>query len=138
MAVSYARLCAPYTIACALLRDTVDIADFSCETLADPDRLALAAKVALRIDDNPDPNALAPVRVAVTLAGGATHEIGIDQVYGSPARPMRREAHLAKFQRNWISGAVPLREAAGEALVARVDSLEAVADVTELVDLLVA
>jgi 2-methylcitrate dehydratase PrpD len=138
MAPNYAKLCAPYTIACALLNDTVGIAEFRAEALGDPRRLELAAMVALRIDDNPDRNALAPVRVAVTLADGATHEQRIEQVYGSPARPMNRVAHLAKFRRNWSAGAQPLAEAAGEALVARVDALEALADVTELVDLLVA
>jgi aconitate decarboxylase len=85
MVPNYARLCAAYAIACALLNDTVDIADFSPEALADPRRLALATRVELRTDDNPDQNALAPVRVAVTLAGGATHERRIEQVYGSPA-----------------------------------------------------
>ena len=138
MRVSYARLCSPYAIGCALLHDTVDIADFRPETLADPARLGLAARVALRIDDNPDPNALAPVRVAITLETGTTHEIRIEQVYGSPARPMSREEHLAKFRRNWTSGARPLADAACEALAARVDVLEALPDVTELVDLLVA
>jgi 2-methylcitrate dehydratase PrpD len=137
MAVSYARLCAPYVIACALLNDTVESADFARAALADP-RLALAARVTLRPDDNPDGNALAPVRVAVTLADGAVHDIGVEQVYGSPARPLTREAHLAKFRRNWRSGAMPLDAAAGDTLVARLDALEQVADVTELVDLLVA
>lgn len=138
MAASYARLCAPYVVACALLNDTVDVADFRPEKLTDPRRLAAAARVALRTDDNPDQNALAPVRVTVTLAGGASHEIGIDLVYGSPARPMTTDAHLAKFRRNWALGAVPLSEAAGDALVAKIDTLEAEGDVRELVDLLVA
>jgi 2-methylcitrate dehydratase PrpD len=138
MVPNYARLCAAYAIACALLNDTVDIADFQPEALADPRRLALAAKVALRIDDNPDQNALAPVRVAVTLASGSTHALHVDQVYGSPARPVSQEAHLTKFRRNWNAGALPLADAAGEALIARVDALETLADVTELVDLLVA
>jgi 2-methylcitrate dehydratase PrpD len=138
MAVSYARLCAPYAIACALLNGCVDVADFRPAALTDPRRLALATKVALRGDASPDQNALAPVRVAVTLAGGATHELQIEQVYGSPARPMSREAHLAKFRRNWSAGALPLGEAAGDALVARIDALEAISDVTELADLLVA
>jgi hypothetical protein len=51
---------------------------------------------------------------------------------------MSQEAHLTKFRRNWKAGALPLAEAAGEALAARVDALESLADVTELVDLLVA
>jgi 2-methylcitrate dehydratase PrpD len=136
MAASYARLCAPYVVACALLNETVDIADFGAEALTDPRRLALAARVALRTDDNPDENALAPVRVAVTLRDGTSHKIGLDQVYGGPARPMSPDAHLAKFRRNWRAGALLM--AAGEALFARVDALEEVADVTELVDLMVA
>jgi aconitate decarboxylase len=138
MAAGYGRLSAAYGIACALLNDTVDIADFSSDALADPKRLALAARVALRTDDNPDQNALAPVHVTVTLANGTSHEIRVDCVYGSPARPMTREAHLQKFRRNWRSGALPLSEVAGEALVARIDALESAGDVSELVDLLIA
>jgi aconitate decarboxylase len=138
MAANYARLCAAYVIACALLNDAVDIVDFRPEALADPRRLALAARAALRIDDNPDQNALAPVSVTVTLEDGTSHEIRVEQVYGSPARPMTPDAHIAKFRRNWMSGALPLPEAAGEALSARIDALESLADVTALVDLLVA
>jgi 2-methylcitrate dehydratase PrpD len=138
MPVSYARLCASYVVACALLGDIVAIGDFRPEALAAPDRLALAARVALRVDANPDPNALAPVRVAVRLAGGTTHAIEVGEVYGSPARPMTRAAHLAKFRRNWRAGNPPLVAAAADALAARVDALDALADVTALVDLLVA
>jgi 2-methylcitrate dehydratase PrpD len=137
MRVSYARLCAPYVAACALLSDTVALADFRPDPLADPRRLALAARVALRIDANPDPNALAPVRVAVRLAGGATHAIEVAQVYGSPARPMMPEVHLAKFRDNWRAGVPSLVPTAGAALAARVEALESLAEVTELVDLLV-
>ena len=136
--MSYARLCAPYAVACALPHDTVDIADFSPKALAGPQRLALAGRVVLLTDDNPDQNALAPVRVAVTLENGTRHEIRVDEVYGSPSRPMTRAAHLAKFQRNWGSAALPLTDAAGDALVAEIDALESRADVTELVDLLIA
>jgi hypothetical protein len=50
---------------------------------------------------------------------------------------MTPEAHLAKFRRNWVSGALPLAAAVGDALVAQVHALEALADVSELVDLLV-
>jgi 2-methylcitrate dehydratase PrpD len=138
MAAGYARLCGAYTIACALLHDTVDIADFGAQALADPQRLALAARVVLRPDDNPDQNALAPVRVAIALRDGGRHEIRVEQILGSPAKPLTRGAHLEKFRRNWVSGALPLTDAAGEALIARVDALERVTDVREVVDLLVA
>jgi aconitate decarboxylase len=137
MTVTYARLCAPYVLACALLAGGVALDDFQPAALADPARLALARHIRLSPDDNPDPNALAPVTVAVRLRGGLAHEVRIDEVYGSPARPMGREAYLAKFRTNWISGATPLPEGAGERLIELVDELESAPDVAELVDLMV-
>jgi 2-methylcitrate dehydratase PrpD len=137
--VSYARLCAPYVLACALLEGGVGLDDFRPAALADPARLALAQRVSISPNDNPDPNALAPVTVVVRLDGDATHEASVSEVYGSPARAMGREAHLAKFRANWISGArPPLPQAAGERLIELVDELQAVRDVSALVDLMVA
>jgi aconitate decarboxylase len=137
MAVSYARLSAPYVIACALQGGGVGLDDFQPEALADPARFALAQRVTFSADHNPDPNALAPVTVVVRLNDGATHGTSVSEVYGSPARPMGREAHLAKFRANWLSGAKPLPEAAGERLIELVDELEAVRDVAVLVDQMV-
>lgn len=137
MAASYARLCAPYVIACALLTGGVDLSDFRPEAMADPARIALARRVRIEAHGNPDPNALAPVHVAVRLHSGRTCETTVHEVYGSPARPMRREAHLAKFRTNWISGASALPEAAAERLIGLVDELEATRDVAALVDLMV-
>jgi 2-methylcitrate dehydratase PrpD len=75
------------------------------------------------------------VAVEVTVKGGQRHAIAVEHVSGSPARPLSRVAHLAKFRRNWTSGARPLDEADGERLVRLVDDLEEMADVRELVDL---
>ena len=137
MSANQARLSVPYVVACALLEAGVDVDDFRPDALRDPSRLALAERVTVEIDDNPDPHALAPVEVNVVLKDGRRHAARVDAVYGSPARPMGREAQLAKFRRNWISGARPLPEAAGEQLIAAVDRLETISDVTALVDLLV-
>jgi 2-methylcitrate dehydratase PrpD len=137
MSANQARLSVPYVVACALLAAGVNVDDFRPEALGDPARLALAERVTVAVNDNPDPNALAPVEVAVVLRDGSRHEAGVGAVYGSPARPMAREAQLAKFRRNWISGAQPLPETAGEQLIAAIDRLETIADVMALVDLLV-
>ena len=51
---------------------------------------------------------------------------------------MSRAAQLAKFRRNWRSGRQPLGVPAGEALIAMVDDLDAVADMRALVDQMVA
>jgi aconitate decarboxylase len=134
MAPSQARLSAPYVIACALLAGAVDLDDFRPAALADPGRQALAARVMVEADGNPDPNALGPVEVAILLQDGTRREIRIDEVYGSPARPMGREAQLAKFRRNWLAAIKPLPLSAGERLIALVDDLETVGDITELID----
>jgi len=136
MGANQARLSAPYVLACALQDGGVDVDDFSAAALADPARLALAARMEVQPDDNPDPNALAPVEVAVLLADGRRPAARVEEVYGSPARPMGREAQLTKFRRNWISGAAALPERAGEALIAAVDRLEEIDDVAALMDLL--
>ncbi|MGH6899327.1 MAG: MmgE/PrpD family protein [Geminicoccaceae bacterium] len=137
MTSNYARLCAPYVLACALQGGGVGLDDFKPEALADPVRLDVARRIGVSADANPDSNALTPVSVAVRLRDGRAHEALVREVYGSPAKPMGREAHLAKFRANWISGARSLPEAAGEQLIRLVDDLETVRDVAELVDLMV-
>ncbi len=130
----YARLCASYVGARALMRGAVGVEDFQPPALNDPETHALARRIEIRADGNPDPNALGPVRIAVTV-GGRQHDVAVDRMYGSPARPMSRDAHLAKFRRNWVSGARRLDEAKGEELIRRVDDLERVSDVHELLTL---
>ncbi|HYU11027.1 MAG TPA: MmgE/PrpD family protein, partial [Stellaceae bacterium] len=72
MAVAYARLCLPYVAAVCLRRGTVGLDDFTPEALADPETLALARRLSVIADGNPDPNALHPVRVELDLADGNT------------------------------------------------------------------
>ena len=137
MAVNYARLCASYVAARALQFDSVGVGDFYELALGDPETRSLARRFEIAIDDNPDRNALTPITVAIALRDGTRCDKTLDAVYGSPANPMTREAHLDKFYRNWRSGCEPLPPEAGAALVAAVDDLESVADVAELVDLLI-
>jgi 2-methylcitrate dehydratase PrpD len=129
----YARLCAAYVGARALLRGTVELEDFRPPALTDPATHALARRFEMTVDDNPDPNALVPVIVSVELRGRRQRqELRVDHMYGSPARPMSRDAHLAKFCRNWVSGARRLDEAKGERLIQLVDDVDALSDVRDL------
>ena len=137
MTVNYARLCASYVAARALLNDFVGVEDFQPDALNDADSLALARRITVEIDDNPDPNALTPLTVDVALQNGDRHTITLDVVYGNPAKPMRREDHLAKFRRNGASAARPLDTDGLEGLIAQIDQLENVADATSLIDSLV-
>jgi 2-methylcitrate dehydratase PrpD len=97
MTVAYARLCLSYCGAVTLRRGAVGLSDFSADTLADPDTLALAEHLAVIIDANPDPNALHPIRLELDLADGRTVTCDVTEVIGSPARPLSPEAARAKF-----------------------------------------
>jgi 2-methylcitrate dehydratase PrpD len=97
MSVAYARLCLPFVSAVCLRRGTVGLGDFTPEALGDPETLALARRLTVIADDNPDPNALHPVRVELDLAEGSTVACDITEILGSPARPLSAEAARAKF-----------------------------------------
>ena len=132
MDVTYARLCFQYVGALALLQGGVDVADFSPERLADPRLHAIAQRIELAADGNPDPNALAPQTATAELADGRTLRIEVPHTLGSPERPLSREQHLAKFRRCWSCAAQPLTEEAAERLVHLVDGLEELSNTTEL------
>jgi 2-methylcitrate dehydratase PrpD len=137
MAPSYARLCLPYVVATALLTGTVDVRDFEPEAIADPRRHALAARIRVVPDGNPAVNALAPQRVEVRLADGQLLGIDLPAVLGAPERPLNRDRHLEKFLRASTSGLRSLPAVRQQALIAAVDAIDDLADVRELVDLLI-
>ncbi|MEM7742940.1 MAG: MmgE/PrpD family protein [Pseudomonadota bacterium] len=136
MDINYARLCAPYVAACALLRGTVGLADFNDAAYADPARQALARAVNVEIAPG-DPNALTPVEVSISLQNGGVHSLRVDHVYGAPQNPMSDAARVEKFHLNCArsSGAPTPRQA--DALVEAVSRLETLPDVSRLVDLMV-
>jgi 2-methylcitrate dehydratase PrpD len=97
MSVAHARLCLGYCGAVTLRRGTLGLDDFNADTLADPGTLALAARLNVIADDNPDPNALHPIRVELDLDDGRTVSCDVADVLGSPANPLSSEAARAKF-----------------------------------------
>lgn len=137
MAPSYARLCLPYVAATALLRGTVDVEDFETTALAEPTRLALAARIRVLRDDNPSLNALAPQRVEITLQDGRELAIDLPAVLGAPGRPLDRDRHLGKFRKAAASGLRPMSIDGVERLIRLVDDLPQLDDVRTLVDALV-
>jgi aconitate decarboxylase len=98
MSVAYARLCLCYVGAVCLRHGTVGLGDFTPEALGDPDTLALAERLSVIPDTNPDPNALHPVRVELDLADGRSLTCDIAEILGSPPRPLSHEAARAKFE----------------------------------------
>jgi 2-methylcitrate dehydratase PrpD len=89
-AMSYNRLCLAF-LAPLMLRD--GIIDPRLETTD----AALAAHVQVVLDDNPDPNAMSPQRITITLADGQRIDRTIPANPGSPAQPMTPEQAAAKY-----------------------------------------
>jgi 2-methylcitrate dehydratase PrpD len=126
---SYARLCLAYAAARVVQNGVIDLTDFRGDALADPDTHALAARVHTLDDGNPDPNALAPQRVSVTLKDGRALSWRCETMLANPARPLTREQHLAKFERCLAFAAEKLAPDAGPRLIEVVDRLETLDDV---------
>ena len=137
MTVNYARLCGAYVSACALLHGTVGIDDFSEVRRNALETLDLGRRIVAAVDDNPDPNALTPVTVTVRLRDGRELRRTIGTVYGNPAKPMSREAHLEKFRRNFASCRTPLPGGNADRLIEMLDGIEQVDDIRRIGDLMV-
>lgn len=132
MGPSYARLCMAYAVAKVLLNGKLDLADFRGDALADPATHALAQRVTMTNDGNPDPNALAPQSVIVRLKDGTEHRWSCETMLAHPTRPLTREQHLAKFHRCLAFTAASLQPDAPSRLIEIVDRLQAVDDVRGL------
>ena len=134
MAPNYARLCAQYVAARALQNGTLNLDDFKTGALNDATSLALASQIEVRADENPDPNALTPIRVAIDLRDGTAFETSLEDVYGNPRKPMPRAAQVEKFKHNWANARCALRTEDADKIIALVDQLDALDDVRELLD----
>ena len=137
MDVNYARLCSPYVVALVFMNGEIKIADFHEQALRNPQAIALARRIAVEVNDNPDPNALSPVEVSVTLKDGRVVRQAVDVVYGNPANPMTREAWLEKFHNNAAGAAKPISRKNAENLVELVDGLEDLNEAGDLINLLI-
>jgi 2-methylcitrate dehydratase PrpD len=97
MTPAYARLCLPFLIALMLRDGVIDPRAFTSETFADSGLAAVASSVRILDDGNPDPNAMAPQRVEVSLASGEKRSIAIPATLGSPGQPLSVAEAAAKY-----------------------------------------
>ena len=134
MDINYVRLCAQFAAARILIAGDLVTEDFMPTGRSDPYTLALADKIQIIIDNNPDPNALTPVTVEIEMSDGARHEITVDTVYGHPNNPMTRQDWLKKFRSNWQYAAVVLGEDACDRVIENVENLSTVVDTARIID----
>lgn len=136
---NYAKLCLRFVAGVFLARGRVDVPDFRGRAaLDDPAVHRYAARVDVVLDSNPDLNALDPQTIAVELVDGTRHAVTLEHVYGHPAVPLTEAENAAKFRRCAGYGLRPLPESRIAALIAAVDGLAGLDDVTRLVGLTLA
>ncbi|MEO9470057.1 MULTISPECIES: MmgE/PrpD family protein [Sphingomonadales] len=88
MTPSYARLCLPFLVPLMLRDGIIDPRCFTAQEFANPDLVKLGQKVTVKIDDNPDQNALAPQQLVIRSAGEFQLSLTINDNLGSPTAPM--------------------------------------------------
>ena len=132
---NYSKLCIPFVAARTLITGSVLQDDFTPEILNDRATHALAEKVTVNLDDNTDLNAFGPQTITVTLRDDTRHSITIDRAIGDPRNPLPRDRQIEKFWRCWKLAANPLPRENGERLIDRIDNLDSVRDIGELVSL---
>lgn len=133
---NYARLCMAYVAAKVLLHGTIDLAHYRGAELTDAATHALASRIRMIADTNPDQNALLPVDVTIDLTSGRALHWHCDAMLASPTRRLTREQHLTKFRRCCDFAAAPMPPRQQDALIAAVDGIEDIADVRTLAGLL--
>ena len=120
----------------ALLHGNVDISHCRGDALTDKATHELARLIETEEDNNPDPNALAPQRVEITLQTGENLHWACDTMLANPNRPLTREQHLAKFTRCLEFAHETLPATTGQALIDMVDRLDQIEDARQLCELL--
>jgi 2-methylcitrate dehydratase PrpD len=104
MSPAYARLCLEYVVPRMLLDRTVDPRRFTDDFFSGADVAELSRCVECHLDDNPDPNALGPQTITVTLKDGSMLERIVDAPLGSPDNPLTSEQRIDKVQRCFAAG----------------------------------
>jgi 2-methylcitrate dehydratase PrpD len=93
----------------------------------------LGHRIEVVIDNNPDPNALAPQTVVIRIKDGGEHRIDVSHTLGSPERPLTRAQYLEKFRRCLQSGVAVLPVDAAEHVIALVDNLDTLDNTNALI-----
>ena len=134
MSASYARLCLPWLVSVLLSRGSIGLADCSEAALQDPARWARIDCLRVHPDDNPDPNALIPQRLAVTTRDQSVHRIDLPEVLGSPQRALDEPARQAKAQACWRHAGID--DERGTQLMSKLSSIAEHDDLSEIFQLL--
>ena len=133
-----AKLSIPFTVAIAVARRKVRIADFSAESLADPVLLEIAQKVTSKYDPalTSTSKTMLPGIVEIRTRGDKIYSKRVDVIYGHPQKPMNWDDLALKFRDCVSYSSKPISKASVEKVIAQVMDLEDLRDITEIISLI--
>ena len=126
-----AQFSVQYSIACALARRRLGIAEIQDAAIFDDGINALANKVHVAVNDA-WPGKFAPCELTVHTATGGPLHARVEHTPGTAQNPLSRSDLEAKFCDCVGAGARPLDGARAEALIQRVQAIDEVDDVSGL------
>jgi len=132
-----AQFSIPYTVASALLRGQVLLKDFEEKAIKDERTLGLAGKVKVAVDPALSERDILPSKITVELKGGRSYQSSVSSPLGSPSNRMGMKRCKEKF-RNCLAyrGLDPDGEKP-QALLSRLEDLENMRDIGEILSLTV-
>jgi 2-methylcitrate dehydratase PrpD len=132
MSISYARLCFQYVGAVTLMKGSIGLDDYSVPALTNTETLALGKRISVIDDGTANPAAFTPQRAEAVLKDGHVVTAEISSLYGSPASPMEREAHILKFKTCLKFGFGTEAGDVADKLIELTDRLETIEDTSQL------
>lgn len=120
-----------YSVACALLRRRLSVADIEPAAVCDPDIAALVRRIDLRVLDH-ETGRFAPATVTVTRRDGRRASRTAHDFPGAQGRELDQVALVAKASECFAAGVPRLEPDEVDALVARLRALDSVHDVRTL------
>lgn len=126
----------PFIVAKAIANGRVALDDFQAQGRNQRDALAIAERTDHTLQhDLARPRGLEPAIVCLSLRDGRELRMRLDAPRGHPSRPMSVQDTVEKFRANARHAAKPLGERRVDAIIEKIMALEAIGDVSELIEL---
>jgi 2-methylcitrate dehydratase PrpD len=127
-----ARLSVPFSVALAVARRSVVLADFTLEGLKDPAILELAKKITGHIEPELKDQIMSSI-VEIKTTEGRKFSKRVDFPYGHPNRPIAKADLVSKFRDCVKHSAKPISAEDAENVIRLVDKLEDIKDPRKIV-----
>jgi len=128
-----AQFSVQYSVASALLRRRLGLAEIEPAAVLDPAIGPLAARVRVQIDAGRDDKFI-PVPLTLRTTDGSEHRIVVDTLPGTPSRPLSDRELEAKVRECFGRGARPLSDRQIDCVIQRVSGLESLPSAGAILD----